>query len=102
MVKPSSTPILKQNCRPSQSSFQDRYDKEDPTIGLLGEPSSKFDYYVKFTPPPKSKVPIIATIWYTDDDKDTKEEKFLPPPKPTKPFYQLTPQPKITQKWIPK
>lgn len=35
---------------------------------LLGEPSIKFDYYVKYTPPPINDKPIIPVGWDGDDD----------------------------------
>ena len=60
-------------------AFHRKYDKGYPSVGLLGKTSGKFDYYVKFTPPPKSKVPIIPIGW---DDSDSNDENFLPSPKP--------------------
>ncbi|GKE05920.1 hypothetical protein Tco_1397938 [Tanacetum coccineum] len=32
----------------SQQKLKRRYEKGDPTVGLLGEPSKKFDYYVLY------------------------------------------------------
>ncbi|GJR07944.1 hypothetical protein Tco_0790596 [Tanacetum coccineum] len=32
----------------SQQKLKRRYEKGDPTVGLLGEPSGKFDYYVLY------------------------------------------------------
>ena len=85
---PSRTPS-KSRCQPHLPLFYERYDKGDPIIGFLGEPSGKFDYYVKFTPPTKSKVPIIPT----GCDTDSEDELF--PPKPPS-------RSKSTQQWIPK
>ncbi|KAI3813875.1 hypothetical protein L1987_18610 [Smallanthus sonchifolius] len=39
-----------------QKSLKKRYEAGDPSVGLLGEPSGKFDYYVLYgDSPPKSK-----------------------------------------------
>nr|GEX01971.1 putative zinc finger, CCHC-type [Tanacetum cinerariifolium] len=46
----------------SQQKLKRRYEKDDPTVGLLGEPSGKFDYYVLYpkvepSPPPSPSQP---------------------------------------------
>nr|GEX51999.1 putative zinc finger, CCHC-type [Tanacetum cinerariifolium] len=47
----------------SQQILKRRYEKGDPTVGLLGEPSGKFDYYVLYPkaepnqPPSPSQLP---------------------------------------------
>ncbi|KAJ9547112.1 hypothetical protein OSB04_019655 [Centaurea solstitialis] len=44
----------------SQQKLKERYESGDPTIGLLGEPLGKFDYYVRYgdTPVPTSKASL--------------------------------------------
>nr|GEU41980.1 putative zinc finger, CCHC-type [Tanacetum cinerariifolium] len=41
----------------SQQKLKRRYEKGDPTVGLLGEPSGKFDYYVLYTKAEPSQPP---------------------------------------------
>nr|GFA73144.1 putative zinc finger, CCHC-type [Tanacetum cinerariifolium] len=41
----------------SQKKLKRRYEKGDPTVGLLGEPSGKFDYYVLYPKAKPSKPP---------------------------------------------
>ncbi|KAL2486357.1 hypothetical protein Adt_31113 [Abeliophyllum distichum] len=58
---------------PSQSSqrkLQMAYEQSSPHVGLLGEPSGKFDYFVTYTPPPSTDERIIPTGWTDDDDDD--------------------------------
>ncbi|KAL2486359.1 Viral movement protein [Abeliophyllum distichum] len=45
------------------------YEKNSPHVGLFGEPSGKFDYFLSYTPPPSTNERIIPTGW-TDDDDD--------------------------------
>nr|GEV71636.1 hypothetical protein [Tanacetum cinerariifolium] len=51
----------------SQQKLKRRYEKVDPTVGLLGEPSGKFDYYVLYPkaepsqPPSPHKPPPTIT-----------------------------------------
>lgn len=65
-----------------QQILQDRYNSGDPQVGLLGEPSGKFDYYVLYPKPTFD--PIFPTP--PPDDWGNK----LPPPQPPKisPYYQ--------------
>ncbi|KAL2518739.1 Reverse transcriptase domain-containing protein [Abeliophyllum distichum] len=56
--------------RTSQHKLQEEYEQKSPHVGLLGEPSGKFDYYVTYTPPPRSDDPIVPTGWTDDDDYD--------------------------------
>lgn len=44
-----------------QQLLQDRYEKGDPQVGLLGEPSGKFDYYVLYPKPVPDFDPIFPT-----------------------------------------
>ncbi|KAL2491859.1 Viral movement protein [Abeliophyllum distichum] len=37
-------------------------------VGLLGEPSDKFDYYVKFSPSPTIDELMVPTGWDENDD----------------------------------
>ncbi|KAL2479427.1 Viral movement protein [Abeliophyllum distichum] len=55
--------------RSSQHRLQKEYEQDSPYVGLLGKPSGKFDYYVTYTPPPRTDDPIVPTGW-TDDDYD--------------------------------
>jgi len=45
-----------------QQQLKERYEAGDPRVGLLGEPSGKFDYYVLY-PDPLPSEPIIPTGW---------------------------------------
>ncbi|KAL2471551.1 Reverse transcriptase domain-containing protein [Abeliophyllum distichum] len=56
--------------RSSQHKLQKEYEQKSPHVGLLGEPSGKFDYYVTYTPPPRTDDPIVPTGWTDDDDYD--------------------------------
>ncbi|KAL2499233.1 Uncharacterized protein Adt_24783 [Abeliophyllum distichum] len=56
--------------RSSQHKLQKEYEQNSPHVGLLGEPSGKFDYYVTYTPPPRTDDPIVPTGWTDDDDYD--------------------------------
>nr|GFC54768.1 putative zinc finger, CCHC-type [Tanacetum cinerariifolium] len=40
-----------------QQKLKRRYEKGDPTVGLLGEPSGKFDYYVLYPKAEPSQPP---------------------------------------------
>lgn len=58
--------------RTSQKSLQARYDIGDPFVGLLDEPSGKFDYYVLYGTPQKLSQtslswPSSPPNWKLDD-----------------------------------
>ncbi|KAL2513331.1 Uncharacterized protein Adt_18931 [Abeliophyllum distichum] len=53
----------------SQQKLQVAYEQNSSHIGLLGQPSRKFDYFVTYTPHPSTDEQIIPTEW-TDDDDD--------------------------------
>ena len=38
----------------SQKKLHNAFENKEHFVRLLGEPSGKFDYYVKFTPPPRT------------------------------------------------
>nr|GFD40508.1 putative zinc finger, CCHC-type [Tanacetum cinerariifolium] len=40
---------LPKKCKSSQQKLKRRYEKGDPTVGFVREPSRKFDYYVLYT-----------------------------------------------------
>ncbi|KAL2534383.1 hypothetical protein Adt_07734 [Abeliophyllum distichum] len=56
--------------RSSQHKLQKEYERKSPHVGLLGEPSGKFDYYVTYTRPPRTDDPIVPTGWTDEDDYD--------------------------------
>ncbi|XP_022880271.1 uncharacterized protein LOC111397527 [Olea europaea var. sylvestris] len=63
--RPSRKKKKKKN---SQQKLREAYENKSAEVDLLGEPSRKFDYYVKYTPPPTSDESIILTSWDDDDD----------------------------------
>ncbi|KAK1427686.1 hypothetical protein QVD17_16378 [Tagetes erecta] len=67
----------------SQFTLKQRYEAGDPTVGLLGEPSGKFDYYVLYgDSKPKPKPP-----------KPSLPPPLKHPPTPPKECFTLTPAP---------
>ncbi|KAK1406169.1 hypothetical protein QVD17_41457 [Tagetes erecta] len=67
----------------SQFTLKQRYEAGDPTVGLLGEPSGKFDYYVLYGDlKPKPKPP-----------KPSPPPPLKHPPTPPKECFTLTPAP---------
>ncbi|GKA06091.1 putative reverse transcriptase domain-containing protein [Tanacetum coccineum] len=53
----------------SQQKLKRRYEKGDPTVGLLGEPSGKFDYYVlypKEEPKYEQEFPALTAFEHLD------------------------------------
>lgn len=58
-----------------QKILQDRYEQGDPEVGLLGEPSGKFDYFVLY---PKSR-PDFDPIFPTPPPDDWGEHPSPPP-----------------------
>ncbi|KAK4422467.1 Receptor-like serine/threonine-protein kinase SD1-8 [Sesamum alatum] len=52
-------------------SLREAYEKENPRVGLLGQPSGrKFDYYVTYNPPPPTPWPTTHTGWGHEFDHD--------------------------------
>ncbi|WP_375618967.1 hypothetical protein [Bartonella sp. AC134YNZD] len=47
----------------SQQTMKERYEARDPEVGLLGEPSGKFDYYVKYSQKKEVANPVQAPQW---------------------------------------
>lgn len=68
-----------------QQLLQDRYEKGDPEVGLLGEPSGKFDFYVLY---PKSTLDFDP-VFPTPPPDDWGEKPPPPPPK----AYKLSQKP---------
>ncbi|KAK1424368.1 hypothetical protein QVD17_19697 [Tagetes erecta] len=67
----------------SQFTLKQRYEAGDPIVGLLGEPSGKFDYYVLYgDSKPKPKPP-----------KPSPPPPLKHPPTPPKECFTLTPAP---------
>lgn len=66
----------KKNKKSPQQLLQDRYEKGDPEVGLLGEPSGKFDFYVLY---PKNR-PDFDPIFPTPPPDDWGEKPSPPPP----------------------
>ncbi|XP_031252171.1 uncharacterized protein LOC116110078 [Pistacia vera] len=50
----------KQTARCSKKDLHSRFEDHDPEVGLLSQPSSKFDYYVKYSPPAWKESPSIT------------------------------------------
>ncbi|GMN44709.1 hypothetical protein TIFTF001_013901 [Ficus carica] len=67
-------------------------------IGTLGQPSGKFDYIVKYTPPSRITEPIVPTGW--DDDTDDHLRRPPPPSLPT--ASPVLPCSRQTQKYLQK
>ena len=59
----------------SQNSLQQRYEKGDPEVDLLGEPSGKFDYYVLY-------LKKIVQTWKPIPVEPSKPDTPPSPPKP--------------------
>lgn len=68
-----------------QQLLQERYEAGDPEVGLLGDPSGKFDYYVLY---PKKITSSRDAL--PPDDWDTKPPSPKPKPSPStlQPYYQ--------------
>jgi len=62
----------------SQRALKKRYEAGDPNVGLLGEPSGKFDYYVLYGEPSKSETP------------NPKPARYKPPPTKPSDFFRIT------------
>ncbi|KAJ0027306.1 hypothetical protein Pint_35958 [Pistacia integerrima] len=45
----------------SCKEFKDRFDKGDPSVGSLGQPSGKYDYLVSYGAPPETPYPSQPT-----------------------------------------
>lgn len=90
-----------------QQLLQERYEAEDPEVGLLGDPSGKFDYYMLY--PRKKKIPdaLPPDEWGM---KPPPQHKPSPPtlqpyyqkalallnkPQPYKPLYKPSPAPPV-------
>ena len=57
-----------------QQELKERYEAGDPQVGLLGEASGKYDYYVLYSSPsPISDEPIVPSGW---DDLPTEMESI--------------------------
>ncbi|GKE26094.1 hypothetical protein Tco_1441478, partial [Tanacetum coccineum] len=65
----------------SQQKLKRRYEKGDPTVGLLGEPLGKFDYYVLYPKAEPSQPP---------------SPPHKTPPSPHKPLPTSRPPPKLS------
>nr|GEY42030.1 putative zinc finger, CCHC-type [Tanacetum cinerariifolium] len=62
----------------SQQKLKRRYEKGDPIVGLLGEPSEKFDYYVLY---PKAEPIIKPQMDYEEfDNAESFEHLFIAKP----------------------
>ena len=53
----------KKKARCSQTDLHSRFEEHDPEVGLLGQPSGKFDYYCKYSPPPRKDSPSSNPSW---------------------------------------
>ncbi|GMN60193.1 hypothetical protein TIFTF001_029278 [Ficus carica] len=67
-------------------------------IGFLGQPSGKFDYIVKYTPPPRTTEPIVPIG--CDDDPDDHLRKPPPPPPSPPTVPPVLPCYKQAQKYL--
>lgn len=68
-----------------QQLLQERYEAGDPEVGLLGDPSEKFDYYVLYL---KKKTPFNDALPPDDWGKKPPSPKPKPPPSTLQPYYQ--------------
>ena len=55
-------PKSKKKKKSSQQMLKERYEAGDPTVGLLGEHSGKFDYYVQYSKPPEPDPALIPPL----------------------------------------
>ena len=55
--------------------LKERWEKGHKEVAPLGQPSGKFDYLVKYSPPPKAE-PVIPTGW--DDQRPPETPPVLP------------------------
>lgn len=69
IFKPNST----------QDNFHLRYIERDSSIGILGKPSGKFDYYILYNTPKNKWRPVDSYRWgeefKEEDKKDQKNAK---------------------------
>jgi len=71
----------KQKRKSFGKKLKDRYNQGDRTVDTSGQPSRKFDYLVKYTPPswaPLEQVPIVSIYQPTrpyDDDFPALQEQ---------------------------
>ncbi|GJS28656.1 putative zinc finger, CCHC-type containing protein [Tanacetum coccineum] len=69
----------------SQQKLKRRYEKGDPTVGLLGEPSGKFDYYVLY---PKAEPSQPLSPPHKTPPSPHKPPPTSPPPPKLSPYNQ--------------
>ncbi|GJV11255.1 hypothetical protein Tco_1352796 [Tanacetum coccineum] len=69
----------------SQQKLKRRYEKGDPTVGLLGEPSGKFDYYVLY---PKAEPSQPPSPPHKTPPSPHKPPPTSPPPPKLSPYNQ--------------
>ncbi|KAL2474920.1 putative zinc finger protein [Abeliophyllum distichum] len=83
----------------SQRKLQMAYEQSSPHVGLHGEPSGKFDYFVTYTHPPSTDERIIPTGWTDDDDDHNQwhkkwdwDDSNTPSPVPFNMFHPPSPE----------
>ncbi|GJZ50584.1 hypothetical protein Tco_0604774 [Tanacetum coccineum] len=69
----------------SQQKLKRRYEKGDPTVRLLGEPSGKFDYYVLY---PKAEPSQSLSPPHKTPPSPHKPSPTIPPPPKLSPYNQ--------------
>ncbi|GKE51786.1 hypothetical protein Tco_1486942 [Tanacetum coccineum] len=76
---------LPKKWKSSQQKLKRRYEKGDPTVGLLGEPSGKFDYYVLY---PKVEPSQPLSPPHKTPPSPHKPPPISPPPHKLSPYNQ--------------
>ncbi|GKB51743.1 hypothetical protein Tco_0902496, partial [Tanacetum coccineum] len=84
-VKTDDDKDLPKKRQSSQQKLKRRYEKGDPTVGLLGESSGKFDYYVLYLKADASQQPLPP---YKTSPSPHKPSLTSPPPPKLSPYNQ--------------
>lgn len=64
-----------QRKRAAQDKLRERYEKGDPEVDLLGEPTGKFEYYVLYS---KRKAPVAETTTQTQTPPLGEDQVSIP------------------------
>ncbi|GMN75331.1 hypothetical protein TIFTF001_056834 [Ficus carica] len=79
----------------SGKKLKKKYQDGDKHVGTLGQPSEKFDFLVRYSPPPRTDGPIIPTGWNEDTDDHPRSSPQPPSPPQAPPMTPPVALPQI-------
>ena len=75
----TGNPLSQQNSKGKKLSLKERFKNGDPQVGLLGEQSGKFDYYVLYSGKKELNIPFLPpSEWDTNEDETPTVMKSQP------------------------